>query len=448
MLPALPAPPVMVLEQLLAAGHEAALVGGGLRDTLRGETPLDWDVATSAPPDVVAGLFPGSTWENRFGTVTVHGEVDVEVTTYRSESGYRDRRRPDEVRWGTSLADDLARRDFTINAIAWVPDDLAALRGRLLDPYGGIADLRDGVLRSVGDPRLRFDEDALRLLRAVRFATRFEMRLEPATEAAIRLLAPTATTISGERIRDELLRLISLPVPSRAFGLLEDLGLLMVILPELAALRGVPQAKAIPGDALDHSLRAVDAAPQQLRLAALLHDIGKASTLADGHFYGHETVGADLAEAALRCLRFPVAVTRDVAHLVREHMFDYSSDWTDAAVRRFIRRVGVAQLGPLVALRHADNAASGATEPAHGGLPELERRIAVELAASPQPGRLAIDGHVLQRELGLAPGPVIGRLLYRLTEAVLDDPTCNERDALLGIARATLTSGARAQRGG
>ncbi|HUH16356.1 MAG TPA: CCA tRNA nucleotidyltransferase, partial [Methylomirabilota bacterium] len=248
----LPDAVIRVLSTLADAGHEVVLVGGCVRDRLHGlpHDAWDWDAATSAHPEVVARLFPGSTWENRFGTVTVEGDPAVEVTSYRTEGGYRDARRPDEVRFGASLEEDLARRDFTINAIAWMPVDLPAGRGRVVDPCGGARDLAAGVLRTVGDPRERFGEDALRLVRAARFAARFGMTIEPATEAAIRELAPTVATVSGERIRAELLAILRLdPVPSRALRLLEELGLLRVILPELAALRGVPQAKLVPGDA-------------------------------------------------------------------------------------------------------------------------------------------------------------------------------------------------------
>ena len=189
----LPAAVASVLDALRQGGDEAVLVGGCVRDLVRGDEPKDWDVATSAPPDKVAAGFPGATWENPFGTVTVRdpgGGPGIEITTYRVEAGYRDQRRPDEVRWGRSLAEDLARRDFTINAMAWHPDEGAEGSGRLVDPYGGAADLEAGVLRAVGNPDERFNEDALRLLRAVRLATRYDLRLEPRTEAAIRAHAP------------------------------------------------------------------------------------------------------------------------------------------------------------------------------------------------------------------------------------------------------------------
>jgi tRNA nucleotidyltransferase/poly(A) polymerase len=432
-----------VLTRLADAGLEAALVGGSVRDLVGGTTPTDWDVATAGPPERVAALFPGSTWENRFGTVTVRGEPDVEVTTYRHEGPYRDRRRPEHVRWGTSLADDLARRDFTVNAIAWRPTDPAAGHGALVDPYDGIGDLHRGVLRAVGDPAERFAEDALRMARAVRFATRLGLALDPATEAAITAHAGDVASLSGERVRDELLRMLgaSPPTapPSAALALMERLGLLAVLLPELVALRGVPQDKALPGDALDHSLRTIDALPADrplLRLAGLLHDLGKATTLADGHFIGHDLEGARKADAVLRRVRLPRADAAWIVRLVRQHMFAYTPGWTDAAVRRFVRRVGADLLDDLFALRAADNAASGAHEPATGGVNELRARVAQVLAGDAlEQGQLAIDGTDLMTELGLEPGPLVGELLARLLEAVLDDPSRNTRERLLALAR-------------
>lgn len=436
----LPAQVADVLARLTDAGHEAVLVGGCVRDALLGRAVTDWDAATSALPEAAAALFPGASWENRFGTVTVRGEPPVEVTAYRAEGGYRDGRRPDDVRFGVSLHDDLARRDFTINAMAWRPTDIAAGVGLLVDPFDGERDLQDRVLRAVGEPRERFGEDALRLLRAARLAARFDLRIESATEAAIVELAPTAAGVSGERVRDELLRILAEPTPSAAFELIERLGLLGVILPELAALRGVPQSKRTPGDALDHTLRAVDAAAADpdLRLAALLHDLGKASTLRDGHFIGHETVGADLAEAVLRRLRLPRARADRIVGVIAQHMYDYEPEWTDAAVRRFIRRTAGLDRSLLFALRRADDAASGVGAVDETIQSELEARIDAELRSQPDllvGRRLAIDGDDLQRELGLAPGPAIGEILERLTEIVLEDPSRNERATLLELAR-------------
>lgn len=445
-IPDLPDAPRTALGALTAAGHEAVLVGGSLRDLLRGERPEDWDIATSARPEEVSALFPGSSWENRFGTVTLPGADHVEITTYRSESGYADRRRPDEVVFHRSLHDDLARRDVTVNAVAWLPDAPGATTGRLVDPHGGLEDLRSGRIRTVGDPADRFAEDALRVLRTVRFALRFGFAIDPATEAGLRAAAPSTASLSAERVRDELRRLLADPGirPSVAFGRWEGLGILPVLLPELAALRGIPQGKPIPGDALDHSLRTADALPAHdpiLRLAGLLHDLGKATTLSDGHFIGHEVVGAGMAEGVMRRLRFAAPEVARVREVVRHHMFAYEPAWTDAAVRRFIKRVGPDRLADLFALRVADDVASGADEPAVGGLDELRRRVEEQREAPMSSWHLAIDGHDLQREIGMAPGPPMGRLLDRLVEAVLDDPALNRRYVLLEMARAWVTGG-------
>ncbi len=443
MFPDLPGAVADVLRTLVDAGHEAAVVGGAVRDRLLGATSpaTDWDVATSATPDVVAALFAQATWDNRFGTVTVGGEPDVQVTSYRTERDYGDRRRPDEVRFGASLVEDLARRDFTINAIAWIPEDLDAARGRLVDPFDGIGDLGRRLLRAVGDPDQRFSEDALRLVRAARLAGRFDLDIEPETERAITKVATTVDEVSAERVRDEVLRMLDAEAPSASITILERLGLLAVILPELAALRGVPQAKATPGDALDHTLRAVDAAPRgnrRVRLAALLHDVGKASTLADGHFIGHERVGAELAATILRRLRVPRAMAVDVEAAIRHHMYAYDPSWTDAAVRRFVRRVGQDLLPLLFDLRRADDSASGVGASGFEVQAALERRIAVEVGRSPgllRGRKLAIDGDDVQRALGIGPGPRVGLIMDGLLEAVLDDPSLNGRDQLLALAR-------------
>ena len=441
--PGLPDTVRRVLAVLAGAGHEVALVGGSVRDLGGGDAGSidNWDVATSARPEQVAPLFAEAVWQNRFGTVTIVGPSPVEVTSYRTEGGYSDRRRPNEVRFGASLEEDLGRRDFTINAVAWVPTDLDAGRGRVVDPFGGWADMEARLLRTVGEPRERFGEDALRLVRAARFAGRFGLAIEPATEAALRELAPTVAAVSPERIRDELVRILAAEVPSRAIRVLEHVGLLTPILPEVAALRGVPQAKLAPGDALDHTLAAVDAVPRDehasVRIGALLHDIGKAATLADGHFIGHERVGAELAAEVLGRLRVPGWEAARIIHAVRHHMYAYDETWTDAAVRRFIRRLEPIGTTVLFALRRADNAASGVGTSGKANQADLERRLHLELERQPDlllRSRLAIDGHDLQRELGIDPGPRIGHVLDRLMERVVDDPSLNERSVLLRLA--------------
>jgi tRNA nucleotidyltransferase (CCA-adding enzyme) len=432
-----------IARTLLAAGHQAHLVGGCVRDLLRGVPPGDWDLATDARPDRLLALLPGARYENRFGTVAVPRPDGVhEVTTFRRDGTYSDHRRPDDVTFGDTLAEDLARRDFTVNAMA-IALDADGRPGPVEDPFGGEADLAAALLRAVGDPAARFVEDALRMLRAVRFAATLGFTVEPATRAAIVAAAPLAAHVSAERTFAELVRLLGAARPSIGLRLAEETGLLAVVAPDLARQRGIPQAKVAGEDLWDHTCRAVDAASPSLdeglplaRLAALLHDVGKPATFADGHFVGHEAVGAELAAAWLDGLRAPKALVGRVANLVRHHMFAYGPDWSDAAVRRFIRRVGVADLEALLDLRAADNEASGLARDVDG-LAELRERCRAELAAHAalERGDLAVDGDDLMRGLGLPAGPALGRILDELLERVLADPMLNERGRLLALAR-------------
>ncbi len=446
---AIPAGIRSIARTLRAAGHEAHLVGGCVRDLLRGVAPLDWDVATDARPDRLLVLFPGARYENRFGTVAVPlPDGTHEVTTFRHDGTYSDHRRPDDVTFGDTLDEDLARRDFTVNAMA-IALDPAGEPGAVEDRFGGRADLAAGVLRAVGDPATRFREDALRMLRAVRFAATLGMSVEPATRAAIASEAPLAAHVSGERTFAELARLLGAPRPSIGLRLAEETGLLGVVAPELARQRGVPQVK-VPGEDLwDHTCRTVDAASGAFvdglplaRVAALLHDVGKPATFADGHFVGHDVAGAELAAAWLDELRAPRAFTARVANLVRHHMFDYGPGWSDAAVRRFIRRVGLADLEELIDLRAADNVGSGLA-PDVDGLGELRTRCRAQVAAHVALRRadLAVDGDDLMRALGLASGPAVGRLLDTLLERVVGDPMLNERTRLLALAREAAPAG-------
>jgi putative nucleotidyltransferase with HDIG domain len=426
-----------LLRALWSVGFAAYVVGGALRDTLLGLAATDWDLATDALPEQTLTVFPGAAYENAFGTVAVRRDrQDYEITTFRSEHDYADFRRPHGVEFGASLDADLARRDFTVNALAWGANPGAS--PRLHDPFDGAADVTSRTLRAVGDPRQRFEEDALRMLRAVRLAAALGFEIEPATLAAITSCAPLAAHLSGERIAMELDRILAAERPSVGLRLLDETGLLDAVLPELAAQRGIPQNKIPGNDLWDHTLATIDAAPNHpvVRLAALLHDIGKPATQADGHFYGHETVGADLARALLDRLHEPRAVGDRVGHLVRQHMFRYEPSWSDAAVRRFIGKVRPDAIEELFALREADNIGSGVERDADG-LGELRARVESEMRAGPVLDRsaLAIDGDDLIRELGLAPGPGLGRVLESLLERVIEEPGLNEAPTLLLMAR-------------
>ena len=438
-----PATVTSLMERLRAHGHAAYVVGGSVRDSLLGRRAQDWDLATDARPDRLLAVFPGAVYENQFGTVAVReGDATHEVTTFRTDHEYADFRRPHRVEFGDDVRLDLARRDFTVNAIAW-GREADATANALVDPFDGLADIERKFLRAVGDPGARFTEDALRMVRAVRLAAVLELTIAPATLAAIREHAALAAHVSGERVSAELEKLLGSPRPSIGLRHMADTGLLDVLLPELAAQRGVPQNKIEGEDLLDHTLRAVDAVPVDrpvVRLAALLHDVGKPGTLDDGPFRGHEVVGAELAEKVLERLRTPKAAIERVVRLVRQHMFTYEPGWSDAGVRRFIQRVGVDGVDDLFALREADNVGSGVSADAHG-LDELRARVAAEVAASVvlDRSRLAVRGDDLMRELGLPAGPRLGRILDELLERVVAEPRLNDRATLLLLAESMLT---------
>ncbi len=444
------------MDRLWAHGHAVYVVGGSVRDALLGRAAEDWDLATDARPDRLLAIFPGAVYENRFGTVAIReGGAEHEVTTFRTDHEYADFRRPHHVEFGDDVRLDLARRDFTVNAIAWGADasgeagaDAGAEAERdptpaIVDPFGGVADVEARVLRAVGEPAERFREDALRMVRAVRLATVLDFAIDPPTLAAIRGHAALAAHISGERVAAELGKLLGSERPSAGLRLLADSGLLEVLLPDLAQQRGIEQNKILGEDLWDHTLRAVDATPANrpvVRLAALLHDVGKPATLDDGPFRGHEVVGAELAERLLDRLHLPRAVTERVAHLVRNHMFTYEPEWGDAGVRRFIQRVGIEAIDDLFALRRADNIGSGVPAAAHA-LDELRGRVDAEIAASVvlDRSRLAVRGNDLMAELGVPAGPRLGRILEALLDRVIAEPHLNDRPTLLLLAEAMLT---------
>ena len=427
--------------RLAQSGFEAYVVGGCVRDAIRGVDPQDWDVATSATPEEIQKIFKRSLYTNRFGTVVVHsGDHEVEVTTYRVEAEYSDHRRPDHVAFTVSLHEDLSRRDFTMNAMAWRPSE-GGQPGELIDPFGGQKDLAAGILRAVGDPEERFREDALRMLRAIRFAVLLDMKIDDRTLLAIRRNAHLAATLSGERINQELVKMLGAARPSVAFRMMSDVGLLEVLSPELEECRKTPQDKVAAQDVFEHSLATLDATPPGdlvLRLAGLLHDIGKPDTFADGHFHQHEFVGEAKARQILRRWRFDKETIAEVTHLIRHHMFWYETHWTGSAVRRFIRKVGLEDIPSLFALRRADNIGSGARSPRMYALEALWQRVQEEIAAANAFSLkdLAIDGNDIMRELGIPQGPKVGQILNALFERVLDEPDLNTREKLLELARA------------
>jgi tRNA nucleotidyltransferase (CCA-adding enzyme) len=450
-----------LMERLWTHGHAAYVVGGSVRDALLGREAEDWDLATDARPDRLLAIFPGAVYENRFGTVAVReGEATYEVTTFRTDHEYADFRRPHRVEFGDDVRLDLARRDFTVNAIAWGAEAPAGLGSEgapvagpaaeagapqpaIVDPFEGMRDVEARKLRAVGEPVARFREDALRMLRAVRFAATLDFTLSDSTFRAIVSEAGLARHVSGERVAAELQKLLTANRPSVGFRLVATTGLLRVVFPELAAQVGVPQNKIEGDDLWAHSLRTVDAVPPDrpvVRLAALLHDLGKPGTIDDGPFRGHELVGAAQAEALLERLNTPRVVIDRVTHLVRQHMFTYDPSWGDAGIRRFIQRVGIDSIDDLFALREADNVGSGVPVDAHA-LVELRSRVEAELAASVvlDRSRLAVRGDDLMAELRIPAGPTLGRILDQLLDRVVAEPRLNDRATLLLLAESMLT---------
>jgi tRNA nucleotidyltransferase/poly(A) polymerase len=430
-----------------ARGKELYLVGGAVRDLFRGGAAQDWDLATDARPEEVTALFREARPRGKViptgikhGTVTVlYRNLSMEITTFRTESAYSDGRRPDAVQYAAAIGDDLSRRDFTMNAIA-----LGLPGGELVDPFGGAADIRAGIIRCVGRAAERFAEDGLRPLRAVRFAAQLGFTLEEETRNAIGGALAVSAKVSPERVRDEIEKIIASPLPSRALLLMEKTGLLRLFLPELAACRGIEQKGLHRFDVLDHSLAALDYAarernPPETRMAALLHDTGKPLVRVMDQsgvwtFYRHEAESEQLARGILTRFRWPNAFTGTVCHLVREHMFHYTEDWSDAALRRFIVRAGAEHLENLYRLRRADAYATAAQEPPADFLLPLAERvdkiIAAEQALSLKD--LAVSGKDLMRA-GIRPGKTMGIILAELLETVLDDPEQNTREKLLEI---------------
>jgi tRNA nucleotidyltransferase (CCA-adding enzyme) len=433
-----------VCRRLRGKGYEAHLVGGGVRDMLLGRKPADFDVATDARPEEVRDLF-GATFAIptgiKHGTVTVlttsAAYRHVEVTTFRGEGVYLDGRRPSSVTYVKLLRDDLARRDFTMNAVAYDPID-----DRLSDPFDGQGDLARRLIRAVGDPLERFGEDGLRPMRAVRQAAQLGFSIEPATHAAIPRSLEVVRKVSAERIRDELLKLLASPQPSRGLELMRETGLLAEVIPELLEGVGCTQNRFHKHDVYGHTLAVVDATEGDavVRLGALLHDVGKPRARqpregAPGEysFFKHEYVGRDMADAICRRLKLPNADRERVVGMVAHHMFYYASDWSDGAVRRFVRNVGGGEaLDALFALRKGDVAGRGFGEDPEGEIGELQSRIATVAAsdAALHVTDLRINGGDVMRLLGLPPGREVGQVLERLLERVIDDASLNERERL------------------
>ena len=442
-----PAPLLAVLARLSEGGHRALLVGGTVRDALLGRAGASqFDVATDlAPEQVVARFARVEPIGLRHGTVLVlESGIEVECTSFRREGAYSDARRPDQVSFTADPLEDLDRRDLTVNAIAYDP-----VQGEMLDPHQGTLDIERRRLRAVGVARERFREDALRPLRVARLAAVLGMEPDQALRDALRDVRDPASgvrfeAVSAERVKSELDKMLLAPRPSVGLEILREAGLLAPWLADLAECRGVPQNRHHAYDVYFHSLYSCDAAPAEkpvVRWAALLHDIGKPATRVErdgeGTFYGHERVGADQADRLLERLRFPTATRHRIVHLIREHMFDYRSVWTDAALRRWLRRVGPENVADLFDLRIADFLGNGLRQGFPRHLEAMRTRIE-NLLATPRAlsvSELAVDGRDVMRELGMSPGPEVGVVLEALLEEVLDRPDLNRKELLLARLR-------------
>lgn len=435
----LPIPSVVreIAATLKKAGFEAWLVGGCVRDLLIGREPKDWDITTNAKPEEIQKLFDETFYENDFGTVGVVTESEdpklkvIEITPFRIEGKYSDARRPDEVTFSDKLEDDLERRDFTINAIAYDP----ATR-ELRDLHGGLEDIDRKVITAVGDPEKRFQEDALRMMRAIRISAELDFAIDAATLSGIAANAPQLGKISRERVRDELIRILMSDRPMQALFMAQKLGLVKYIIPELEEGIGCAQNQAHSYDVFEHLMRSMQHAADKgwaldVRLAALLHDIGKPATRQwsdekkDWTFHGHDVVSAKMAKRILNDLKFPKEMVDKVSNLVRIHMFFSDPDVvTLSAVRRVIARVGKENINDLLNLRVCDRIGTGRPKEHPFRLRKYMSMVDEALRDPISVSMLKIDGTKLQ-EMGLQPGPRFGWMLHALLEEVLDDPNRN-----------------------
>ena len=449
------------------AGYKAYLVGGAVRDMLMKVPAHDWDVATNATPQDVIKLFKFVVPTGiEHGTVTVHYKGnEIEVTTFRTEAGYSDGRHPDSINYAATIEEDLARRDFTMNAIAASLED-----GIITDPYGGQDDIKNKLIRTVGAAHERFMEDGLRPVRALRFASKLGFSIEKNTYSEIfkKEIQAKAASISIERFRDEFEKIMASPKPSVGLKLLEESGLLDIFIPEFKICRGCIQSdyRAFHKfDVLDHLFYACDGAPADklnVRLAALFHDIGKPAakknlheTVLDGEkndgskkeietitFYNHEAFGEKITQKLMTRLKFSNDMISNVCHLVKEHMFHYESNWSEAAVRRFIIRVKPECMEDLYDLRLADmygmynEKVDVRYSESVKLLLELKARVEKELSKKTALSlkSLAVNGRDLM-QLGIPAGKELGRILNELLECVIEDPAMNNKEMLIETAK-------------
>lgn len=454
-----------VSETLKKAGFEAHLIGGCTRDLLIGRKPKDWDYTTNATPEEIMKLFPETFYENEYGTVgIVNKEIPigedglpdetlkvVEVTPYRIESEYSDKRRPDSVKFSKKLEDDLKRRDFTINAIGFDVEPTNTKKGfyraTINDPYNGQEDIKKKIIRAVGNPDERFKEDALRVMRAVRISTELGFDIEEKTKKAISEATHHLKEIALERIREEFIRIIMSDRPAEGLELLHSLGILKYIIPELEEGMGIKQNQAHAYDVWTHLLKTISHSakkkfPLEVRLSALFHDIGKPKSRRfsdekkDYTFYGHDVVSSRIVEKILTRLKFPKKEVENVVKLCRWHMFFSDTELiTLSAVRRMIRNVGQENIWNLMNVRLCDRIGTGRPKESPYRLRKYNAMIEEALRDPVTVQMLKIDGETVMRETNLTPGPKIGFILHALLEEVLEDPKLNSGEYLVKRAK-------------
>ena len=438
-----------VISELENHGFQAYIVGGCVRDVLLGKEPKDWDVTTSAKPEDVRNVFPDSFYENKFGTVSVKtGSKEkkmsqIEVTTYRIEGKYTDKRHPDEIKFADTLEEDLGRRDFTVNAMAVElkkSNARAAIKANVIDLFGGQDDLDKKIIRAVGEPSDRFQEDALRMMRAIRLGTELEFQIEDKTLQAIRDNVANIKYVANERIWDEFVKLINCRNAYDGIILLRDSGLLHILFPELAEGIGVGQNKHHIYTIFEHNALSLKWAaehdyPLRVRLAALFHDVGKARTKRgdgpDSTFYGHEITGARIVKQILTRFKCSVLLETEISMLVKYHMFYYKvGEVTERSVRRLVAKVGPENIEDLVKLRICDRMGSGVPKPEPYKQRHFQYMVEKVQRDPLSPKMLKVDGNDIMGKLGIAPGPEVGQILAILLDEVLDDPKKNTKKYL------------------
>lgn len=442
---------VAIVKTLEGEGYEAWIVGGAVRDLLLDIPAYDWDVTTSATPEQIQPLFSECFYDNEYGTVKVAGKhireqfgladgeieesVLYDITTYRSESEYSDKRRPDSVVWGKTVEEDLKRRDFTINALAI--RQAQSKHVEIIDPYGGQIDLKNQLIRAVGEPSERFDEDALRIMRAIRLSAQLGFMIEDKTLLALKAKVNNLKEISWERIGAETMKLLATEHAADGIQLMINTGIMEIVIPELLAMKEVKQGGHHIHDVFTHSLEALRACPSPdpvVRLATLLHDIdkpvvAKAEGVRGVTFYNHEVSGARTAKRIAERLKLSKKDQDRIFTLVRWHMFVYESKMTDASIRRFIRRIGKENIHDMMALRVGDRVGGG-SKATSWRLTELQKRIGEQLYEPLSLKDMKINGAEIMQILNITPSRKVGEILNALFEEILDDSSKNTKEYL------------------